>query len=221
MKYVAALVAAATLSLAAAVPAHADPDVEGVEQAPLKNPAGPFCVHHLQPQIGLSAPQPLRSVSKPKRVCYQSATEAIKDATGGAITDIPADGKGLGSPEFVARIKAHNASVERMRAASSDASTAASAASYVIGAIFQLEWYEGQSDYFSAPSWCDNGAAFSVDMYGQWWDNRTSSVQMYGNCGAILYQFPGFQGDTYSVGTGFYEPYLGDFDNRTSSMWMF
>ncbi|MEV4321464.1 hypothetical protein AB0J37_04475 [Microbispora rosea] len=199
----ATLIATAMLGLTAAVPAHAEPQGDGMEQAPFKNPAGHFCVNRLPKK---TAP---RTKVHLKPTCYQTATEAIKDATGGKITDAPVDGKGIGSPEFVAKINAYNESARRDLAAGQ-------AANILVAALFQLEYYEGEVDYYTSPDPC-NGWAWDIDLYGDWWDNRTSSVQMYNNCAAILYQFS-FYGDTYYVSTNFYEPYLGDFDNRTTSL---
>ncbi|WP_182873087.1 hypothetical protein [Microbispora sp. H10670] len=85
------LASTAALSLIVGVPAHADPSADGAEQAPFKNPKGAFCVARLDANTSGSTKQQLQPT------CYQTATEAIKFASGGAIADAPADGKGLGS----------------------------------------------------------------------------------------------------------------------------
>ncbi|QFY08028.1 hypothetical protein GBF35_16280 [Nonomuraea phyllanthi] len=200
-KRIGTLALAAALGLTTALPARADQPSEGVEQAPFKNPDGSFCVVHM-----VKKTEPKLST---KPVCYDTATEALKDASGGAITDVPADGKGLGSPEFVAKIKAHNDSVARIRATGARAE-------YIIGAVFQLEWYEGESLFISGPTTCPVGDVYyDTDFTGTWWDNRTSSAQSYYQCYGLLWQFT-FSGQYYHVQGS--TPLLGDFDNRTSSV---
>ncbi|WP_433516858.1 hypothetical protein ACQP2T_15670 [Nonomuraea sp. CA-143628] len=197
------LIATAALGLATALPVSADPVTEGVEQAPFKNPDGGFCVLHLVEKSKSRVKPPT------KPVCYDTATEALKDASGGAITDAPADGKGIGSPEFVAKIKAHNDSVPRIRA------TGASA-DYIIGSVFQLEWYEGESLYISGPSTCPDGDVYyDTDFTGTWWDNRTSSAQSYYSCYGLLWQFVYSGSYEHVVGNA---PTLGAFDNKTTSV---
>lgn len=200
------LIAAIALLLAAAVPASADPLNETTETAPFQNPNGSHCVIHLQAK-NKDAPEGQNSGAQAKPVCYSTATEAIRDATGGAVTDAPANLMGS-SAEVKSQLNAYNSKAGKVKAAGG-------VAYQIAGVVHQLPTYEGDSYYISIPETCSNQIVYRIDFTGTWWDNRTSSVMPLDFCIMQLYQFQ-FYGTSFWADNP--EPYLGDFDNRTTSI---
>jgi len=161
--------------------------------------------------------------------CYATFTEAIAAATGGEITDAPADPKlVLDDERFAARINAIADRVAR-QAADPAASRIVPFSGVVIGIAYKDANFGDDTWVFNQPFGCDGNTA-TVDFEVQNlntspytccdFNDNISSFKSFSNCNTVLYEDWFFGGAATNGGTPISDmSYVGDaMNDRASSI---
>lgn len=157
------------------------------------------CVVGAQSRHATAAPQPQR--------CFASFTTAISYATGGRVTDAPADARqAVASPSLKAELNR--------------TPTAIQPHSVVLGIQFWDIGYGGATYTVSGGGGCspafDPGEWYVNTLNGNW-DNEISSFHSYSGCRTNLWENTYRSGATYGYFVDAY--YVGDaMNDRTSSI---
>jgi hypothetical protein len=191
--YAAAAALAFVASALAAAPAQAAP---AVSSAP--SDKTPHCVHDV-------------TGAKPT-TCYSSFREAIRQATGGRVTDAPLNSRAaMNDKAFEAKLNA---------AAAQSSLTGLADADTIISIEYMDRDYEGEDQIWQATRGCPDNNINDVDHeIGDvgWSDNQISSFRGYANCWVKHWQYENFTGA--SVGPYSARSYIGDaMENRTTSI---
>jgi hypothetical protein len=160
------LLAALLLAPLALSPAAADPPDSGGS-----SPAAWHCVHNLSDGV---------------EQCFATFTEAIAVATGGAVTDAPADSTtAAADPAFAQRMSA---------------SSAATAAAAVLGISYVNSYYGGSSKVWQGSYGCDSSldVDWQVANVGSTWNDRISSAQSYSSCQSKYWEHAYYAGASTS-----------------------
>ncbi|GII92045.1 hypothetical protein [Sinosporangium siamense] len=152
-----------------------------------------------------------------KTTCFGSFTAAIAAATGGAITNAPAD------PAEAVNDAAFNAQLKPSGKGESAADAGASSArrQQVIGIEYQHSNHQGASYTFTGNRNC-TGPTTDVDFWfafpgGSPWHDIISSFRNYSNCFTAHYEHSNFTGRSTPYQDD--RDYIGDYLNdRTSSL---
>ncbi|MET9735612.1 hypothetical protein ABZZ79_34800 [Streptomyces sp. NPDC006458] len=188
--------------------------------------AAPASAHGDSAPAGRGAPQPKAGrhcvvhLSRADQVsCFSSFTAAISSATGGKITDAPADARSaLNDPRFAARLD-ETAAKHPSSTASSTRPTAAQG-STVIGIEYWHIGWAGSTYVLSADYGCTtalDGPEWEFSFWRAPWSDNISSFRTYANCYADHFDGPFYTGDHTGYQYGQY--YIGEFMNdRTSSI---
>lgn len=173
-----------------------EPEMEADRQNAVEQEKGRHCVVET---IAVREGEPLPdNVASADPRCFQTFSEAIFAATGGAVSMSP------------------NASPEDFNAqALPDARQPA--ASYVIGIEYQHSNYRGSSIVYRSNHTC-SGYQHSVAYVGAGWNDRISSARAYSDCNhSVHYEHRDFGGASRDCGTAC--SYIGDaMNDRTSSL---
>jgi hypothetical protein len=140
--------------------------------------------------------------------CFATFTQAIGFATGGLVTDAPADpATAAADPTFDQRINA-----------ASSATTDPSITSAVLGVSWKDAGYSGASVSWSASSGCDSDADidWQVSYVGDTWNDIISSAKSYNNCQSKYWQNYKCWGSATSWFTSL--SYFGTMNDRASSI---
>jgi hypothetical protein len=179
-------------SALAAAPAQAAPPISSTP-----SDKTPHCVHDVS--------------GRTPAVCYASFREAVRQATGGRVTDAPA------SARLAARDKGFEAKVN---AAAEQSSLTGVDADTVISIEYMDRNEEGEDQIWKATRGCPDDNLDDVDheiSHVGWSDNQISSFHGYANCWVKHWQYASFHGA--SVGYNSAASYIGDpMENRTTSI---
>jgi hypothetical protein len=154
--------------------------------------------------------------------CYATFTEAIRQATGGRVTDAPASGAAAArDASFAAKVNAAGAGASQANALR--AAVGAPAASDTIISIEYLDRdkdEKGGQQIWTADKGCPDSNSNDVDHKAPdvgWTDNQISSFQGYTNC--MVTHFDGKSYGGASIGPSWGKDYIGDaMNDRTSSL---
>jgi len=136
--------------------------------------------------------------------CFATFTEAIAVATGGAVTDAPADSaKAAGDPAFAQRM---------------DASSNVVAASAVLGISYIDAGYSGASRVWQASYGCDSSldVDWQISNVGSTWNDKISSARSYSSCQSKYWEHAGFVGASTSWFID--SSYFGSMNDRATSI---
>jgi len=184
-----------------------------------------------EPAAGSSARASRHCVMAPsgETTCFGTFTEAIAVATGGEITDAPADPALVDQPSFAARI---NAIAERVASQPQDptASGIAPRTNVVIGIVYMDSNFGGDTWVFIQPHGCDFNLStidFSVanlntspyDCCGGI-NDEIGSFQSFSGCQTVLYEDWMFMGSATNGGVPIVDMSFvgGAMDDRASSI---
>jgi hypothetical protein len=135
--------------------------------------------------------------------CFDSFTDAIAFATGGAITDAPADAAKAATPAFARRIDA----------------VGATGCPCLLGLVWVHADFAGASKGWTANSTCDTSGDVDhgVGYVGNSWNDVISSSRGYNNCQLKHWEHANWEGR--STGWLSSASYLGDaMNDETSSL---
>ncbi|MBI0294755.1 hypothetical protein JBE04_09770 [Streptomyces sp. PRKS01-29] len=143
----------------------------------------------------------------PSTTCYDTFREAIRQATGGRVTEAPSDpAVALASAEFARDINASGLASDGRAPVSSieyeNPNHNPATLTFALGACGSDDsWDYGLSD---------------IDGVDPAWDDRISSYQGYNGCQVNHYEAPGYRGDR----TGYRNSQkdMGSMNNKTSSL---
>ena len=133
----------------------------------------------------------VRNLSTGTEGCFTTFTQAIAAATGGVITDAPADpARATADPVFAQRLTVLSDAIA--------AGKAAVTASAVLGISWEHINYGGASHTWSASYGCDNSldVDWQVANVGTTWNDRISSAQSFSNCQSKYWEHANFAGQS-------------------------
>jgi hypothetical protein len=162
------------------------------------------------------------SVDTGRTSCYATFTLAIRAATGGRVTDAPADpSDAADNSAFAAKLNAAGERAAQANVLRAAVGTAASS-----DTVISIEYLDRDKDetggdqVWTASKGCPDSNGNDVDhSYGDvgWTDNKITSFQGYANCAVT--HFDGYNSTGANIGPSFGMNYLGAaMDNRTSSL---
>lgn len=149
-------------------------------------------------------------LSKPDTppTCYDTFTAAIAAATGGQITDAPADSRvAMNDQRLLARMNATDGKKSPALNASGDKKSAAitptAHVSGHIGTIFYDDGFRGSSLNYIGSHGCDDDvhenpfdAEFRKAYVGDDWNDDFESIKGFNNCGMKVWEHRDFRGVT-------------------------
>ncbi|MFF4411515.1 hypothetical protein ACFYY8_03240 [Streptosporangium sp. NPDC001559] len=161
------------------------------------SPAGRHCVVHL------TASKPSIVLSSENTTCYTTFTAAIADATGGAITNAPADtATAMADSDLKRRINALNQGAldQTDGRTASVRPTKTPQPPNVVGIEYEHGNWGGGSYTFQSPYGCrkDVGVDYEVSSLSGWLNNAISSYETYGGCWVMHYENENFKGNSTS-----------------------
>ncbi|MET7638485.1 hypothetical protein [Streptomyces sp. NPDC005438] len=120
--------------------------------------------------------------------CYASFTEAVERATGGRVTDAPADAReAVRDDDFRTRTR----QLAGSRAAQEDGEV-------IQGTFFEDSGYGGADLTIYGEGLCDgdkDSRDWRLDQLPEGWDDRITSLQPWSNCEVWLHSEPELNGD--------------------------
>jgi hypothetical protein len=167
-----------------------------------------------------AAPAPVKArhcvmnVATGTTACYANFTKALAAATGGAVTDAPADAAAaVKDSRLAARLNA-SAATKKSGAVANRA-----AADIVIGIEYEDSDYEDSTLTYSAPSGC-TGPVTDVDWVAaslpSGWNDEIGSYQGYGGCWAKHFEHINYGGASFGFDSGRSD--MGVLDDEASSI---
>ncbi|AVT33658.1 hypothetical protein C6361_34165 [Plantactinospora sp. BC1] len=152
------------------------------------------------------------SVAAPNPVCFASFSEAVARATGGRISNAPADGNAaLRDSAFRARLEASNT-----RGGKPSGSRAA-AADIVIGIEYEDSDFEDSRLLVTATSGCTSAETdWLMATLPAGWNDQIGSYQTFANCLAKHYEHINFTGVSTAYDAG--QADMGWMDDEASSI---
>lgn len=141
----------------------------------------------------VAAPHCVQQLPSGPTSCFGSFTEALAVATGGQITDAPADAKAaLADPGLRARINGLAAA-----APPGGAGVIRPLTTVVVGVEYRDDNFQGPTLMYTAATGCDGDLTtndFLVAAIPDPWNDQISSFQAFSNCQEQLYEAANFGG---------------------------